>query len=103
MDVPQAVDNDLDTTEYSFGFDTAVHIATQAFDRRGPTAESHHRCMSAGRSAGALRRGRGLVWLSLVRGDLADASHVALGIAEGLGQECLDQFGSLLNGVLATP
>ncbi|WP_370449003.1 6-phosphofructokinase [Cryobacterium sp. Hb1] len=35
VDVPRAVDNDLNATDYSFGFGTAVHIATEAIDRRG--------------------------------------------------------------------
>jgi len=39
------IDNDLQGTDYTFGFDTAVHIATEAIDRIHTTAESHHRIM----------------------------------------------------------
>lgn len=43
--VPKTIDNDLQGTDYTFGFDTAVHIATEAIDRIHTTAESHHRIM----------------------------------------------------------
>ncbi|MCX5897765.1 MAG: 6-phosphofructokinase [Proteobacteria bacterium] len=43
--VPKTIDNDLVGTDYTFGFDTAVHIATEAIDRLHTTAESHHRIM----------------------------------------------------------
>src|SRR5688572_7535659 len=43
--VPKTIDNDLDATDYSFGFDTAVEIATEAIDRLRTTGESHRRCM----------------------------------------------------------
>jgi ATP-dependent phosphofructokinase / diphosphate-dependent phosphofructokinase len=45
--VPKTVDNDLAATDYTFGFDTAVQIATEAIDRLRTTGESHHRCMVA--------------------------------------------------------
>ncbi|KMS67499.1 6-phosphofructokinase, partial [Streptomyces regensis] len=38
--VPKTIDNDLGATDYTFGFDTAVHIATEAIDRLHTTAES---------------------------------------------------------------
>jgi 6-phosphofructokinase 1 len=41
--VPKTIDNDLNATDYTFGFDTAVNIATEAIDRLHTTAESHHR------------------------------------------------------------
>jgi phosphofructokinase-like protein len=41
--VPKTIDNDLGGTDYTFGFDTAVNIATEAIDRLHTTAESHHR------------------------------------------------------------
>jgi len=53
--VPKTIDNDLDGTEVTFGFDTAVQIATDAIDRLRTTAESHHRvivCEVMGRHAG---------------------------------------------------
>jgi phosphofructokinase-like protein len=43
--VPKTIDNDLAATDYTFGFDTAVWIATEAIDRLHTTAESHNRVM----------------------------------------------------------
>ena len=43
--VPKTIDNDLRGTDYTFGFDTAVTIATEAIDRLHSTAESHDRVM----------------------------------------------------------
>jgi ATP-dependent phosphofructokinase / diphosphate-dependent phosphofructokinase len=43
--VPKTIDNDLSGTDYTFGFDTAVSIATEAIDRLHSTAESHDRVM----------------------------------------------------------
>jgi len=53
--VPKTIDNDLSSTDFTFGFDTAVNIATEAIDRLHTTAESHHRIMVVevmGRHAG---------------------------------------------------
>lgn len=53
--VPKTIDNDLSCTDYTFGFDTALNIATECIDRLHTTAESHHRIMVAevmGRHAG---------------------------------------------------
>ncbi len=53
--VPKTIDNDLSCTDYTFGFDTAVNIATECIDRLHTTAESHHRIMVVevmGRHAG---------------------------------------------------
>ena len=53
--VPKTIDNDLAATDYTFGFDTAVNIATEAIDRLHTTAESHHRVLIVevmGRHAG---------------------------------------------------
>ncbi len=41
--VPKTIDNDLAGTDYTFGFNTAVHITTEALDRLHTTAEAHHR------------------------------------------------------------
>ena len=52
---PKTIDNDLSGTEVTFGFDTAVQIATDAIDRLRTTAESHHRvivCEVMGRHVG---------------------------------------------------
>jgi 6-phosphofructokinase 1 len=43
--VPKTIDNDINATDFTFGFDTAVHIATEAIDRLHSTAESHKRVM----------------------------------------------------------
>jgi phosphofructokinase-like protein len=53
--VPKTIDNDLSATDVTFGFDTAVQIATEAIDRLHTTAESHDRvmvCEVMGRHAG---------------------------------------------------
>ncbi len=53
--VPKTIDNDVPLTDATFGFDTAVNIATEAIDRLHTTAESHHRVMVVevmGRHAG---------------------------------------------------
>lgn len=53
--VPKTIDNDLGATDYTFGFSTAVQIATDSFDKLVTTAESHHRVMIMevmGRDAG---------------------------------------------------
>jgi 6-phosphofructokinase 1 len=53
--VPKTIDNDLNATEVTFGFDTAVQIAVEAIDRLHTTAESHDRvlvCEVMGRHAG---------------------------------------------------
>ena len=53
--IPKTIDNDIYGTDFTFGFDTAVNIATDAIDRLHTTAESHHRVMLLevmGRNAG---------------------------------------------------
>ena len=69
--VPKTIDNDLSATEVTFGFDTALVIATEAVDRLHTTAESHHRVMLIevmGRDAG---------WIALHAG-LAGGAHIIL-------------------------
>jgi ATP-dependent phosphofructokinase / diphosphate-dependent phosphofructokinase len=69
--VPKTIDNDLGATDQTFGFDTALQIATEAIDRLHTTAESHHRVMVVevmGRSAG---------WIALHAG-LAGGADVIL-------------------------
>jgi phosphofructokinase-like protein len=69
--VPKTIDNDLGATDTTFGFDTAVHVATQAIDRLHTTAESHNRVMVVevmGRHAG---------WIALYSG-LAGGADVIL-------------------------
>ena len=61
--VPKTIDNDLGATDATFGFDTALHVATEAIDRLHTTAESHHRVMVVevmGRHAGWIALHAGL-------------------------------------------
>ncbi len=69
--VPKTIDNDLSGTDYTFGFDTAVQIVTDAIDRLHTTAESHHRVMVVevmGRHAG---------WIAVHSG-IAGGAHAIL-------------------------
>ncbi|MCF8151751.1 MAG: ATP-dependent 6-phosphofructokinase [Sulfuritalea sp.] len=69
--VPKTIDNDLDKTFTTFGFDTAVGFATECLDRLHSTAESHHRVMVVevmGRYAG---------WIALHSG-IAGGAHAIL-------------------------
>jgi phosphofructokinase-like protein len=70
--VPKTIDNDLSGTDFTFGFDTAVNIATEAIDRLHTTAESHHRVLVVevmGRHAG---------WIALHSGIAGGASMVLI-------------------------
>jgi ATP-dependent phosphofructokinase / diphosphate-dependent phosphofructokinase len=70
--VPKTIDNDLGATDYTFGFDTAVHIATEAIDRLRTTAESHHRAAVVevmGRHAG---------WIALHSGMAGGANAILI-------------------------
>jgi 6-phosphofructokinase 1 len=61
--VPKTIDNDLSCTDYTFGFDTAITIATEAIDRLHTTAESHDRVLVVevmGRHAGWIATEAGL-------------------------------------------
>ncbi len=63
LGVPKTIDNDLGATDVTFGFDTALQVATEAIDRLHTTAESHHRVMVVevmGRHAGWLALHSGL-------------------------------------------
>ncbi len=69
--VPKTIDNDLSATDYTFGFDTAVSVATEAIDRLHSTAESHNRVMVVevmGRHTG---------WIAVVSG-IAGGADVIL-------------------------
>ena len=70
--VPKTIDNDLSATDRTFGFDTAVNIATEAIDRLHTTAESHHRVMVVevmGRHSG---------WIGLESGIAGGADTILL-------------------------
>ena len=61
--VPKTIDNDLEATEYTIGFQTAVEVATEAIDRLHTTAESHDRiiiCEVMGRYAGWIAMAAGM-------------------------------------------
>ena len=69
--VPKTIDNDLGATDVTFGFNTAIDVATEALDRLHTTAESHHRIMILevmGRNAG---------WIALESG-IAGSADVIL-------------------------
>lgn len=70
--VPKTIDNDLASTDVTFGFNTAVGVATEALDRLHTTAESHHRIMLLevmGRNAG---------WIALESGIAGSADVILL-------------------------
>jgi len=69
--VPKTVDNDLGATDYTFGFDTAVQVATDAMDRLRTTGDSHSRCMVAE------VMGRHVGWIALHSG-MAAGAHAIL-------------------------
>jgi 6-phosphofructokinase 1 len=70
--VPKTIDNDLSGTDVTFGFDTAVGVATEAIDRLHTTAESHHRIFVVevmGRNAG---------WIALHSGIAGGANAILI-------------------------
>jgi 6-phosphofructokinase 1 len=70
--VPKTIDNDLNNTDFTFGFDTSVNIAMEAIDRLHTTAESHHRPLIVevmGRHAG---------WIALHSGLAGDAACILI-------------------------
>jgi len=69
--VPKTIDNGLSATDYTFGFDTAVQIATESMDRLRTTGDSHGRCMVAE------VMGRHVGWIALHSG-MAAGAHAIL-------------------------
>ena len=70
--VPKTIDNDLASTDVTFGFNTAIDVVTEALDRLHTTAESHHRimlCEVMGRNAG---------WIALEAGIAGSADIILL-------------------------
>lgn len=70
--IPKTIDNDLSCTDYTFGFDTAVSITTEALDRLHTTASAHHRVMILevmGRNAG---------WIALYAGSAGGADVILI-------------------------
>ena len=69
--IPKTIDNDLDKTDYTFGYQTAVQVACEALDRLATTGRSHQRVMILevmGRTAG---------WIALEAG-IAGGAHIIL-------------------------
>ncbi len=80
--VPKTIDNDLGATDYTFGYQTAVQIATDAIDRLHTTAKSHDRvlvCEIMGRHAG---------WMTVDAGTAADAHWIFIPEVKGSVEEC---------------
>ena len=70
--IPKTIDNDLSGTDYTFGFDTAISIVTEAIDRLHTTAESHHRVIVVevmGRHTG---------WIATVSGIAGGADEILI-------------------------
>jgi phosphofructokinase-like protein len=90
--VPKTIDNDLDATDYTFGFDTAVGVAMEAIDRLHTTGDSHHRTLVVevmGRHAG---------WIALHAGMAGGANVILIPEkpfdVDGLVAHCRHRFES---------
>jgi phosphofructokinase-like protein len=90
--VPKTIDNDLDSTDYTFGFDTAVGVAMEAIDRLHTTGDSHHRTLVVevmGRHAG---------WIALHAGMAGGANVVLIPEkpfdVDGVVAHCMHRFES---------
>src|SRR6058998_1508487 len=84
--VPKTIDNDLSATDYTFGFDTAVFIATEAIDRLHTTAESHNRVMVLevmGRHTG---------WIAVMSGIAGGADVILIPEQPISVDECCDEI-----------
>src|SRR5919204_5513744 len=84
--VPKTIDNDLSATDYTFGFDTAVWIATEAIDRLHTTAESHNRVMvveGMGRHTG---------WIAVMSGIAGGADVILIPEQPISVDQCCDEI-----------
>src|SRR6266545_2902697 len=84
--VPKTIDNDLSATDYTFGFDTAVTVATEAIDRLHTTAESHNRVMVVevmGRHTG---------WIAVVSGIAGGADVILIPEQPMTVAECCEEL-----------
>ena len=84
--VPKTIDNDLSATDYTFGFDTAVFIATEAIDRLHTTAESHNRVMVLevmGRHTG---------WIAVMSGIAGGADVILIPEQPMTVEQCCDEI-----------
>ncbi|MGE5635385.1 MAG: ATP-dependent 6-phosphofructokinase [Nocardioidaceae bacterium] len=108
--VPKTIDNDLNATDRTFGFDTAVQIATDAIDRLHTTAESHHRVMIVevmGRHAGWIALHSGLAGGEQVKRTLSSLrldGLIVIGGEDtlGAGNRLNSEFGVPVVGVPKT-
>jgi ATP-dependent phosphofructokinase / diphosphate-dependent phosphofructokinase len=84
--VPKTIDNDLSGTDYTFGFDTAVWVATEAIDRLHTTAESHNRVMVVevmGRHTG---------WIAVMSGIAGGADVIVIPEQPMTIEECCNEI-----------
>jgi 6-phosphofructokinase 1 len=84
--VPKTIDNDLAATDYTFGFDTAVSICTEAIDRLHTTAESHNRVMVVevmGRHTG---------WIAVMSGIAGGADVILIPEQPITVEQCCDEI-----------
>ncbi len=84
--VPKTIDNDLGATDYTFGYQTAVQIATDAMDRLHTTARSHDRvivCEIMGRHAG---------WMATDAGTAASAHWIFIPEVKGSLNDCCEMI-----------
>jgi 6-phosphofructokinase 1 len=84
--VPKTIDNDLSATDYTFGFDTAVTVATEAIDRLHTTAESHNRVMVVevmGRHTG---------WIAVMSGIAGGADVILIPEQPMTVEECCEEI-----------
>jgi ATP-dependent phosphofructokinase / diphosphate-dependent phosphofructokinase len=96
--VPKTIDNDLDATDYTFGFDTAVGVAMEAIDRLHTTGDSHHRTLVVevmGRHAG---------WIALHAGMAGGANVILIPEhpfdVDGVVAHCQHRFASGYSPIL---
>jgi ATP-dependent phosphofructokinase / diphosphate-dependent phosphofructokinase len=82
--VPKTIDNDIDATDTTFGFNTAVEIATEAIDRITTTAEAHHRIMLVE----VMGRTRG--WIATFAGIASGADAILIPEIECNLEDCAD-------------
>ena len=82
--VPKTIDNDVVGTDYTFGFDTAVHVVSAAIDRLHTTAQSHDRIMVVE------VMGRNVGWIALYGGIAGGADGIVIPEVETTPQEIAD-------------
>lgn len=100
--VPKTIDNDINATEMTFGFDTAVAIATEAIDRLHTTAESHDRVMVVevmGRNVGHIATWAGLAGgatVTLIPEEPFDIARVASSLLDRHDANKSNKYASII-------